>query len=310
MSLQEIGIIIGITFMYATPLIYAAIGGVMSENTGVVNIGLEGIMSIGALIAATVAHFSGSPWLAFLCGGLAGLIIAIPHALATIKFGADHVVSGTAINFLGPGLALFLCRIFFDGGATSKPLTMDQKLPQLFQHTFAEGSFLKSVFNQYATFYIALILVALVYIILYNTKLGLRMRAVGEHPLAADTLGINVRKIKYFGVLSSGFLAGLGGASLSIAVVANFRTTLVSGQGFIALAAMIFGNWKPQGALMASLLFGLAQGLAIHFGGGNTQIPSSVLSMLPYVLTLIILVITSGKSRSPKANGLQYVKKN
>lgn len=136
------------------------------------------------------------------------------------------------------------------------------------------------------------------------------MRAVGEHPLAADTLGINVRAIKYFGVLSSGFLAGLGGASLSIAVVASFRTTLVSGQGFIALAAMIFGNWKPQGALMASLLFGLAQGLAIHFGGGNLNIPSSVLSMLPYVLTLIILIITSGKNRAPKANGLQYVKKN
>lgn len=310
MSIQEIGIIIGITFMYATPLIYASIGGVMSENTGVVNIGLEGIMSIGALIAASVAHFTGNPWLAFLCGGLAGVIITIPHAVSTIRFGADHVISGTALNFLGPGLSLFLCRLFFDGGATSTPLTMEQKLPQWFTNVFPDGSFLKSAFNQYATFYIALILVAIVYIILYKTKLGLRMRAVGEHPLAADTLGINVRAIKYFGTLSSGFLAGLGGASLSIAVVANFRTTLVSGQGFIALAAMIFGNWKPQGALMASLLFGLAQGLAIHFGGGNLNIPSSVLSMLPYVLTLVILIITSGKNRAPKANGLQYVKKN
>ncbi len=310
MSIQEIGIIIGITFMYATPLIFASLGGVMSENTGVVNIGLEGIMSIGALIGASIAHFTGNPWLAFICGGLAGIILTIPHAIATVNFGADHVISGTALNFLGPGLSLFLCRLLFDGGATSTPLTMDQKLPQWLTNVFKDGSFLKSAFNQYATFYIALILVVIVYIILYRTKLGLRMRAVGEHPLAADTLGINVRAIKYFGVLSSGFLAGLGGASLSIAVVANFRTTLVSGQGFIALAAMIFGNWKPQGALMASLLFGLAQGLAIHFGGGNLNIPSSVLSMLPYVLTLIILIITSGKNRAPKANGLQYVKKN
>ena len=210
--------ILGITLLYAAPLIYTAMGGVVSENTGVVNIGLEGMMTIGAVVGATVGYYVGNPWIAFLCAGLGGMGIALLHGIATIHFGADHVVSGTALNLLGPGLAIFLARMFFDGAAMTKPIPLKNKMPRVLSNVFPAGSAPDIIFGQYITVYIAFIVVALVYFILYKTKLGLRIRSVGEHPHAAETLGVDVYKIKYIGVLTSGFLAGLGGASLSLAV--------------------------------------------------------------------------------------------
>ncbi len=167
---------------------------------------------------------------------------------------------------------------------------------------------LDSIFNQYATVYMAFIFVGLVWFMLYKTKLGLRIRSVGEHPRAADTLGIDVYKIKYIAVFLSGVFAGFGGAAMSIAVVANFRTTLISGQGFIALAAMIFGKWKPQGAMWACLLFGGAQGLAIYLGSTSFPVPSTLLAMTPYIITLLALVFVVREGNGPAANGIKYEK--
>ena len=304
--LMSLAGILGITLLYAAPLIYTAMGGVVSENTGVVNIGLEGMMTIGAVVGATVGYYVGNPWIAFLCAGLGGMGIALLHGIATIHFGADHVVSGTALNLLGPGLAIFLARMFFDGAAMTKPIPLKNKMPRVLNNVFPSGSALDIIFGQYITVYIAFIVVALVYFILYKTKLGLRLRSVGEHPHAAETLGVDVYKIKYIGVLTSGFLAGLGGASLSLAVVANFRETLISGQGFIALAAVIFGGWKPHTTLLACLLFGAAEGLVIFLGSTSLTVAPDLLNMLPYVITMFAMVVFVGEARGPSANGIPY----
>lgn len=307
-SLSDIGFILGVTLMYAAPLIFTALGGVASENSGVVNIGLEGMMTIGALIGATVGYYSGNPWIAFLSAGIGGGILALLHAIASITFGADQIVSGIAINFLGSGLSLFLSRIFFEGTTMTKPIDLNHKMPRPFNGIFSNNSFLDLVFNQYITVYLSFLLVLIMWFMLYKTKLGLRIRSVGEHPKAADTLGINVHKIRYFSVILSGILSGFGGAAMSLAVVSNFRPTLISGQGFIALAAMIFGKWKPQGAMWACLLFGAAQGLIVYLGGISANIPTQILAMVPYILTLIVLTGFVGKSSGPAANGEPYTK--
>ena len=304
--LVNIAGILGITLLYAAPLIYTAMGGVVSENTGVVNIGLEGMMTIGAVVGAIVGYYVGNPWIAFFSAGLGGMAIALLHGIATIHFGADHVVSGTALNLLGPGLSIFLARLFFKGAAMTKPIPFKNKMPRVLTNVFPAGSVGDMIFSQYITVYIAFLLVAIVFFVLYKTKLGLRMRSVGEHPHAAETLGIDVYKLKYIGVLTSGFLAGLGGASLSLGVVANFRETLISGQGFIALAAVIFGGWKPHTTLLACLLFGAAEGLVIFMGSTSISISPNLLNMLPYVITMISMVLFVGEARGPSANGIPY----
>ena len=312
-SLLSLASILSITLLYSAPLIYTALGGILSENAGVVNIGLEGMMSIGAVVGSIVGYYVGNPWIAFVCGGLGGMLIALLHAVATINFAADHVVSGIAINLIGPGLSIFLCRLFFDGAAMSKSIPYENKLPILFGKIFkGSGSssgfarFLDIVFSQYASVYLAFILVLIVYFVLYKTKFGLRIRAVGEYPKAAETLGVDAYKIKYICVLASGFFAGLGGASMSLAVVSNYRETLISGQGFIALAAVIFGGWKPQGAMLACLLFGFAQGLSVFLGSRGINIDTNLLSMIPYVITLVVLILFVKGSRAPSSDGIPY----
>ena len=197
--MQDLAIIISTTLMYSTPLIYTALGGVFSENSGIVNIGLEGMMTIGAFAGAAAGVLTGNPWLAFLIGGLAGAFFALIHAIATVKFNADHTISGVAINLLAPGFALFLAKIMFDGATTTPTIPMENKIPRIFNGTFPAGSVLDTIFNNYATVYLAFILVIVAYYILYKTKFGLRIRSVGEHPGAADTLGINVSKVRYSG---------------------------------------------------------------------------------------------------------------
>lgn len=302
---SDLGFLIGVTLLYASPLIFTALGGVVSENTGVVNIGLEGMMTLGAFTAAAVAYFTTDPWLGFLAGGLAGGLLAILHAVATVRFGADHIVSGIAINFLGPGFALFASRLLFQGA--TQTLTVPNKIPKVFDQVFPSKSFFDLVLKQDATVYLALILVAVTWFVLYRTAFGLRLRSVGEHPLAADTLGLSVARLKTFGVLASGVLAGWGGAAMSIAVVARFSPGLISGHGFIALAAMIFGKWTPHGTLAACLFFGLAKGLEVYLGT-RFPLPSTLLAMLPYVLTLLVLVGFVGKARPPAADGRPFVK--
>lgn len=288
--------IISITLMYSTAIIFGALGGMISEKSGVVNIGIEGMMAIGAFVAATVAHYTQNPWIGFLSGGLAGAVLGLLHAIASVSFRADQTVSGVAINMLGPGLALFLSKIIFDRADTP---VLSNKMPKIVDIA-------DPLFSIDATSLIALIIMLLLVVFLYRTSGGLRLRAVGEHPAAADTLGINVYKIRYLAVIASGFLAGLGGASVSISLASNYQPTSIAGQGFIALAAVIFGKWTPHGAYLAALLFGFAQALAVYLGG-DSFIPSQFISMIPFVLTLVVLIFT-GKSVAPRASGEPYIK--
>ncbi len=305
--LNNILLTFNITLMYAAPLILAALGGVISERSGVVNIGLEGIMTIGAFFGAAVAYFTGNPWVGFLSAAIAGAVIALFHAVASISFKANQTISGIAINFIGPGLALFLCRLLFEGATMSK--TVSNKLPKLLSifNINTENKVL-SALNVDITVVIALVLAAIMSFVLYKTKWGLRILAVGEHPAAADTLGVNVYAVRYAAVIFSGVLAGFGGAARSIAVVSQFSPSVISGHGFIALAAVIFGKWTPWGAVGACILFGFAQALVVLVGGTTIPIPSQLISMLPYVLTIIILILFVGKSVAPRANGIPYEK--
>jgi general nucleoside transport system permease protein len=302
--LDSILLLIGITLMYSAPLIFGALGGVLSERAGVVNIGIEGMMVMGAFAGAGVGYYSGNPWLGFFIAGIAGGLIALMHALAAITFKADQTISGIALNLIGPGLALFLCRLFFEGAAMTQPVP--NKLPKIFGENVSNGV-LKSL-NVDITVVIALVLTILLWFVLYKTKWGLHIRSVGEKPAAADTMGINVTKVRYTSVIISGVLAGFGGAAMTLAIIPQFTQTAISGQGFIALAAVIFGKWTPHGAYGACLLFGFSQALTVMLGGGSFAIPSEILAMLPYVLTIIVLILFVGKSVAPKADGVPYEK--
>lgn len=303
-------LIIGNTFINATPILFAGLGGMISEKSGVTNIGLEGMMTIGALVAATVAFFSKNAWLGLLCGGLGGMLFALVHAIVSITFAGDQIISGIAINYLGPGISLFLARLFFDGATQTKPVSDSGKIPILFKGLLKDSPVLKNIFSQYATVYLSLLCVVLIYIFLYKTKWGLRIIAAGEHPKACDTLNINVILVRYLCVLFSGFMAGIGGASMSIAVVSAFSPTLIAGQGFIALVTVIFGKWTPQGVFLGALFFGFAQSIAVFLGATNIPMAGEFIAMIPYIATLLILIFFGGKSVAPKASGKPYIKEN
>ena len=305
--IRDLGLLINATLIARPPLLYAALGSCFSERSGVVNIGIEGMMSIGAFVGAVVALATGRPWFSFFCGGLAGAAFGLIHAIACVTYGADQTISGTAINFLAPGLAVFLCKAMFDNSSDTPPLDTASKLPKLFDGVFPAGSFMSNVFSTYAAAYLSFVVVAIVWFVFYKTRFGLRLRAVGEHPKACDTLGINVFRIRYICVILSGFLAGLGGAYVTLATVNQFRPVVIVGQGFIAIAAVIFGKFTPQGAMKACLLFGLCSGVKVLASAGNKVSPN-LISMIPYVVTIIVLVLFVGHGRVPAANGKPYVK--
>jgi len=302
--LDSLVLLVGITLMYSTPLIFGALGGVVSERSGVTNIGIEGMMVIGAVAAASASYFTGNPWIAFLVAGICGGLVALLHAIASVTFAADQTVSGVAINLLAPGLALFACRRFFDGAAMSPIVS---KLPKIFGNSWMAGTVWSNL-NVNVTTVMALALTVITWFVLYRTKWGLRVRAVGEHPAAADTLGIDVYKVRYACVIISGIFAGFGGASMTIAIISQFTQTAISGHGFIAMAAVIFGKWTPFGAYGACLLFGATQALTVLLGGGVAPIPSQILAMLPYAMTIIVLILFVGRSVAPKADGVPYIK--
>ncbi|GKH47949.1 MULTISPECIES: ABC transporter permease [Anaerotruncus] len=304
--LNNILLAINITLMYSAPLIFAALGGVITQRSGVDNIGIEGMMTIGAFVATAVGYFTGSPWLGFLIGGLAGAAMAVLHAVASIHLQGNQTISGVAINFIGLGLALFLSRLFFDGATQTQPVP--KKLPKILSLLGMDTSNLTiNAINIDITVPLAILLTVAMWFFLYKTKWGLRVLACGEHPAAADSLGVNIYVIRYVCCILSGLLAGFGGAAMTLAVVSNFSPTVISGHGFIALAAVIFGKWTPQGALRACLLFGFAQAMVVMLGGMD-YIPSQLLAMLPYVLTMVVLVLFVGRSEAPKANGVPYRK--
>lgn len=306
LNMAIIGLIIGNTLSNAAPVLLTGLGGMISEKSGVVNIGLEGMMTIGALVGATVGYYSKNPWLGFLCGGLSGMVFGLIHAFVSVSLAGDQTISGIAINTLAPGLALFLSRMFFDGATQTPSIDLKYKMPRIFDGMI-QNQALRNIFSQYASVYIALIFVVLVYIFLYKTKWGLRLIAVGEHPVAAESLDISVSKIRYLSVMFSGFMAGLGGASMSLAVVSVFSPTLIAGQGYIALVCVIFGNWRPQGVLLGSLFFGLTQAIATYLTGTRVEIPMEFISMIPYISILIFLILFNKKSNAPKASGKPYL---
>lgn len=327
-----LGIILNATLMYTPPLLFAALGSCFSEKSGVVNIGLEGMIVIGAFTGAAVGHFIDSPWIAFLCAGLAGGFLALLHAYATITCQADQTISGTAINFLASGLSVYICYLLFKTSETMPVISklprflngvfiwLSENLPQPMAGWFAQNGFMDLVFNTYASAYLSFLMVFVCWFVFYRTRFGLRLRAVGEHPRAADTLGVNVYRIRYICVILSGVLAGFGGASITLATVSAFRPSIVVGQGFIAIAAVIFGKFKPQGAMLGCILFGFCNGLKVVLGSNAAiaftlfdhaiRIPISVniISMIPYLVTIITLVLFVGRARGPAANGKPYLK--
>ena len=308
MSLLKIALFISDTLLFATPLLFTALGGMFTEKAGVTNIGLEGMMTIGAFAGAAVGYFTKSALLGFLAGGVAASLVALIHAVVSITFGADQVVSGIAINFIGPGVSLFICSLLFDGAKQTIPVAEGEgKMIKIFDN-LTGVDFIDKILGQYVTTYLALGLVILISIYLYKTKFGLRLIAVGEHPKAAETLNVNVYLYRYFAVIISGLLAGFGGATMSLATVSNFSQSLVSGHGFIALVAVIFGKWKPYGVLGACLFFGAAQELAILLPSLNINIPESILPMVPYISTLLVLIFFVGKSKGPSSAGVPYIK--
>lgn len=308
-------LIVSSTLVYSAPLILTSLGGVYSENSGIVNIGLEGIMTIGAFAAIvfnlTFAPSMGSltPWVGALIGGIVGLIFSILHAVATINFHADHIISGTVLNIMAPPLGVFLIKALYDKGQTEN-ITANFgyfSFPGLSSIPVIGPIFFK---NTSAPAWIAIILAIFMWWLLYKTRFGLRLRSCGENPQAADTMGINVYKMRYIGVLTSGFMGGLGGAIFAEAIAGNFSISTIVGQGFMALAAVIFGKWNPIGAMLSSLFFGFAQSLSII---GNqlpviSNVPAVYMQIAPYVLTIIVLVLFLGKSVAPAADGVNYIK--
>ncbi|OIL98968.1 ABC transporter permease [Oenococcus oeni] len=313
--LSILALLISTTIIYSAPLAFTAVGGAFSEHGGVVNVGLEGIMTMGAFSSIvfnlTFADQFGSltPWIGLLVGALIGLAIAWVHALATVTLRADHIVSGTVINLIAPALGVFLIKVIYGKGQTNQinesfgysDIPLLDKIPILGKLFFQNTSY---------PALLSIVVSILASYMIYKTRFGLRLRSVGENPQAADTLGLNVARLRYQGVLISGFLGGIGGALYAESIALNFANSTIAGQGFIAMAAMIYGRWNPIGAMLASMFFGLSQSLSVI----GTQIPviknipAVWLQIFPYVLTIIVLTLFFGKTKAPKEDGINYIK--
>jgi simple sugar transport system permease protein len=290
---------------FATPLIFGALGGMFSERSGVVNVGLEGMMLMGAFFGIMGADKLDSWFLGLLVGIASGGAMALLHAIWSVHLRADQIISGFAINFLALGLTgyLFIDIYGQEGTPTDIPSIPNVRL------SFLDGvPFFGDIFgNLNLMIWIALILIPLSWFVLFKTPLGLRIRAVGEHPRAADTVGIDVYRIRYGAVIASGMLAAAGGAYLSIGFVNSFNENMTAGRGFIALAAVIFGNWRPFGAAAACLLFGFSSALAQRLPEYSDS-AAVLFQALPYVLTLIAVAGVIGRSIPPAADGRPYQK--
>jgi simple sugar transport system permease protein len=306
-SASDIGLLISSTLTYAAPLIIAGMGSIMSETSGVVNIGIEGQMTIGAFTCAAVSVITGNPWIGLLAGAAAGAFFGFLHALASITFKADQTISGIAVNLLAPGAAIYFCKAIFAGSTQTRPVELSNKLPVVLGTIFPANSFFNYMFKNYLSVYACLVLAVGIWFLFFKTRYGLRIRAVGEHPRAAATLGIRVFKVRYFCVLLSGILAALGGAIIPLSTVSYFFPSIISGQGFIAIAAVIFGKFRPKNTVLACLLFGFCKSLALVLGNPKFGLSVSVhlLSMIPYIITLMVLLFI-GRSHAPAASGKIY----
>jgi general nucleoside transport system permease protein len=293
------------TLRFATPLAFAAMGGIFSERSGVINIALEGMMLSGAFFGIWAAAWSGSWVVGILMAMVFGGLLALIHAFFSIQLQADQIVSGTAINFLALGLTGYLFRYIYGTEGTPSDVS---RIPEVTIPGLDKIPFVGDVIGTMnLMIWFMLVLLVLTWVVLFKTPIGLRIRSVGEHPRAADTVGISVYGIRYACVVVSGMLAALGGAYLSIGFVGSFNENMTVGRGFIALAAVIFGKWRPFPAFAACLLFGFSSGLAQRLQS-EANISANLLQTLPYVLTIIALVGVVGRSRGPAAVGRPYVK--
>ena len=297
--------LVAATLRYATPLLFGALGGIMSERSGVVNVGLEGMMLMGAFFGIFGADLLDSWFLGLLVGMAAGGALAFVHAFFSINLRADQIVSGIALNFLALGITgyIFLDHYGDQGTPDNIPRVPDISIPGIKNLSF----FGNAIGHTNTLTWVALILVVLLTIFLFRTPRGLRLRSVGEHPRAAETVGISVPRTRYIAVVMSGVLAALGGAYLSIGFVGSFNQGMTAGRGFIALACVIFGKWHPVGALGAALLFGFSTALAQRLPAFSPS-GAVLFQALPYVLTLIAVAGVIGRSRPPAAVGQPYVK--
>ncbi|MCP3026059.1 ABC transporter permease [Halobacillus sp. A5] len=302
---------------FAAPLIFTALGGVFSERSGVINIGLEGLMVMGAFVGIVVnlafadVFGSAAPWVSIIAAMIISAVFALTHAVASITFRADQVVSGVAINFLALGIGVFLTKQWYDKGQTdmisqpfyTKDVWLLSEIPIIGDLFFS---------SMYITSYIAIILAFVVWFVLFKTPFGLRLRSVGEHPMAADTNGINVYGMRYVAVMLSGAFGGLGGAVFALTIAMNFSQSTIVGQGFMALAAVIFGKWHPLGAMGAAIFFGFAQSLSVVGSGIPllADVPQVFLLIAPYLLTILALAGFIGRAEAPKSLGEAYVKGN
>jgi simple sugar transport system permease protein len=298
-------ILVAAMLRYATPLLFAALGGIISERSGVINIGLEGMMLMGAYFGIWGADVLHSWLLGCLVAILSGALLALAHAVFSIHLRANQVVSGTGINFLALGITgyFFIAHYGSNGTPSGISSVPNVKLP-LIQHV---GFFGGAIGDANLLTWIALLLVPALTVFLFRTRWGLRLRAVGEKPRAADTVGLSVIRTRYIAVVTSGMLAALGGAYLSVAFVGSFNQDMTEGRGFIALAAVIFCKWRPAGALMATLLFGFASALGDRLPTFS-QSAATLFQALPYVLTLVAVAGVVGRSRAPASIGIPYVK--
>jgi len=298
--------VLAATWRMATPLIYTAIGEIFTERSGVINIGLEGIMLIGALTGFVVTFFTKNLLLGFGLAVLSGIICGLLFSFFTITVKANQIVVGVALNLVGTGLTGFIYRMYFSGGNTVK-LSLDT-FPPIRVPVLSNIPFLGEIlFQQNLMVYGTVLLVPLAAFILSKTALGLYITAVGEHPRAADTAGINVTRIRYFSTTLGATLAAIGGAFLSLAHANQFVEGIASGRGFIALAVVVFGRWSPWGALGASLLFGVFYALQLRIQAmSNVVVPYQFLQALPYFATLVVLISLRSRSSRPTALGRPY----
>lgn len=291
----------------ATPIALAALCGVISERSGVVNIGIEGIMLLSAQAAVIAATLTKNLWVGLLAAILTGILFAAVHAVLAIRYKVDQIISGVAINIFAAGTTSYISSRFLERNADLlnnsgifKPIAIPllAKIPVL-GPMFFENTIIV---------YLMMVLVIILHIVLFYTPWGLRTRAVGEHPKAADTLGVNVFKIRYVNVILGGAIAGIGGAYFTIGSSGRFDEIMTAGKGFIGLAAMIFGKWNPIGAALASLLFGFADSLQVKLQILRVGIPSEFLLMAPYIVTMIVLAGVVGRAAAPAADGVPYEK--
>ena len=286
----------------ATPLVLSAIGGVFTERSGVINIGLEGMMLFGAFFGVLTSHWTGSPWLGLIAAIVAGGLSAWIHAFLSIRYGANQIVSALGINFLALGLTPYLSEMVWGSRGHSDAVTSlsSWEIPLV-----KEIPVIGEILGSHApTVFMMLAIVVIAHIVLFKTKWGLRVRAVGEFAKAAATTGVPVQRTRYICVIISGMLAGLGGAHLSLGHLSTWSWGMIGGRGFIALAVMIFGNWRPFGALAAGLVFGLADALQIRLQG--LGMPVQFPQMLPYLVTIIVLAGVMGRARPPADIGKAY----